>query len=1504
QPDQLAYVIYTSGSTGTPKGVLLTHCSLVNYIYAARERYTITSADRVLQFASISFDASAEEIYSALSCGATLVLRTDEMLASPDTFLRQCERWQISVLSLPTAFWHLLVDEVVAGAAAMPDCVRITIIGGERANLERVIAWQQRVGTSTTLMNSYGPTESTIVATAYEVPPVLAATLPGVPIGQPLANLSAYILDAQLQPVPIGGTGELYLGGAGLARGYLNQPALTAEKFVPDPFSGPEGTPPGSRLYKTGDLARYRGDGQIDFVGRSDHQIKLRGFRVELGEIETALRQHPGVREAIVEVIEQRGDKQIVAYVVGENLDWRTQNLEDESEAGSRFLVLGSSDLRTFLQGRLPVYMLPSAIVMLDALPLTASGKINRKALPLPDISRADQGQIFVGPRTPTEELIASVWETILGVSPIGIYDNFFTLGGHSLLATQAITRLRHILGLDLPLRLLFEAPTIAAFAAQLTAQHTDHSLPLLPVMGDGRPLSFAQQRLWFLDQLQPGSAAYHLPTVVRLTGALDVAALQQSLNTLVARHESLRTVFAQHDGQPIQHVLPAAPVPLPILDVPDPSDHAALVQLVRDQVQPPFDLERGPLLRATLLRLSPDAHVLVLTLHHIVSDGWSQSVLLRELTTLYRGGVLGEPIALPALPIQYADYSVWQRQWLAGDVLDQQLSYWRQQLAGIQPLDLPTDRPRPPVTSERGAAVGFPIAPEVSTALVHLSQQLGATLFMTLLAAWQTLLSRYSGQTDIAVGTPIAGRVRPELEGVVGFFVNTLVLRSDLTGQPSFADLVARVRTTALGAYAHQDLPFEMLVEAVQPARDLSRSPLFQVMFALQNTPRTTIDLPELTLEPLGMEQQTAKFDLTLSVTETPSGMYAALEYRTELFDPPTIARMAEHFQTLLAAIVADPQRSIAALPLLTDAEHQQLLAWNPISSLPVDARTVHVHFEAQVARTPDAIAVSSDQTALRYHALNARANQLARHLRSLGVGPDTRVGLSLPRSVDLIVALLATLKAGGCAVPLDPAYPAERSAFMLADSQACVVLTQASHREALPSFAGAVVCLDRDGPVIARQPATNPDYPVSPHDLAYVIYTSGSTGTPKGVAVDHTALAAHAATVQQVYGLSQTDRVLQFASPAFDVAIEQIVPPLLTGACVVLRDAELTSPTEFTGFIEDAGLTFVNLPPVYWRAWVTAFTHEGHAVPPALRLVLVGGDAMPADTVHLWQTSPLRRVRLLNGYGPTETIITATTFEVPASAHETPNPQSIPIGRPLAHRTAYILDPHGALVPIGVPGELYLGGSLLARGYLDQPVLTAERFLPDPFSAQPGARLYRTGDRARYRPDGQIEFLGRIDHQVKVRGYRIELGEIEAALRRHEAVHDAVVVLRDERLVAYVVENLDWRTQNLGEKENQEQEPVRALLAAPSFPPPPAATDAEAGGGSGQGAGGEGLIPELRSFLKGRLPEYMVPTVIMLLPALPLSPSGKVNRAALPVPELTRAGSEQEFVAPRTPT
>ncbi len=1290
------------------------------------------------------------------------------------------------------------------------------LFGGELVDPGAVRSVLQH-GPPARLLHVYGPTENTTFSTWHLVshPPAEGQT---VPIGRPLSNTTAFVLDENLQPVPVGVPGELYLGGEGLGRGYLNQPALTSERFIPHPFS----PNPDARLYKTGDIVRLLPDGSIEFQGRRDHQVKIRGFRIELGEIESALFKHPDVNECVVLAREDApGLRRLVAYL-------------------SSSQKLSSSELRDFLKQSLPEYMLPSAFVCLPSLPLTPNGKVDRKALPSPDSSLSESDS-FVPPRNPLEELLSNLWAQLLSLPRVGVEDNFFELGGHSLLATQLVSRIRETLRIELPLRELFSSPTVAALARVVEQARTGSPAlaPILPAPRSERlPLSFAQQRLWVVDQLQPGSAAYNVPYAIQLSGPLSLPALQRALDSLVHRHESLRTTFSVHAGQPFQVISPEIDLSLPLIDLSSEPDSAQRVlALATDEANKPFDLARGPLVRTTLLRTAPEHHVLLLTMHHIVSDGWSMDVLFRELGALYAAFVRDEPSPLAPLPIQYADFALWQRQWLQGERLDAQLSYWKQQLAGAPPvLELPTDFPRPPSQSFRGAIESLTLPPSLHDALKRLSRQEGTTLFMTLLAGFQLLLSRYSRQDDISVGTAIANRNRAELEGLIGFFVNSLVMRTDLSGAPSFRELMRRVREVSLGAYAHQDVPFEQVVEALQVQRDPRYSPLFQVRFNLQDSPDSHLKMAELELSTLETEWNYSKFDLHLFMSESPEGLHASFVYSTDLFKPDTIRRMLGHLGQLLESVAAAPDQSITSQRMLTEQELSQLAWWNSASALDAPPRCFHSLFEHQAVATPDATALVFEDQSLTYRQLNERANQLAWHLQSLGVGPDTVVGLYLERSIDLLVGLLAILKAGGAYLPMDPGLPEERLSFMMSDMRLSVLLTQESLRAGLPANEAHVFCLDTQWKQLSGYATANPSSSVQPEHLVYVIYTSGSTGKPKGVGITHANLSNYLAGISRVLDVPSGLSYATVSTFAADLGNTMVFPALASGGSLhIISDERCTNPESMAEYMHSRRIDCLKIVPSHMTALLTASRPE--QVLPRQRLVF-GGEASRWELVERVQAlAP--DCRVINHYGPTETTIGVLTWPIPPQLSDKPAP-TVPLGFPLANTTLHVLDDQREPVPVGVPGELFIGGRGVTRGYLGRPELTSERFV-----LLDGERVYRTGDLVRRLPDGALEFLGRVDNQVKLRGFRIELGEIEAVLCNQPEVRDAVVLAREDqpgmkRLVAYLAPH------------------------------------------SGQPLD----VEPLRERLSHLLPEYMVPGAFVVLEALPLTRNGKVDRKALPAP------------------
>ncbi|WP_415835330.1 non-ribosomal peptide synthase/polyketide synthase, partial [Corallococcus soli] len=1419
--DSLAYVLFTSGSTGLPKGVCVPHRAVLRLV-VDNDFLRFGPTEVVLQLAPAAFDASTLEIWGALLNGAQLVLAPPGEL-SLARIADTVGHHRVTTLWLTAALFEQMSVHHPEALVAVPQL----LAGGDVLPPSRVREHLARMGADAVFVNGYGPTENTTFSTTHAMHPGDAVGTT-VPIGRPLPHSTVYVLDSALSPVPPGMPGELYVGGEGLAWGYLRQPSLTAERFLPHPFSAT----PGARLYRTGDRARWRPDGTLEFLGRTDFQVKLRGFRIEPGEVEAALRALPGVREAVAEVREDVvGDKRLVAYVVGEALEGQA--------------------LRSALQQQLPDHLIPSACVVLAALPLNAHGKLDRKALPAPEVPVSTDA--FVAPRDALEEQLAGLFGEVLHVERVGIHDDFFDLGGHSLLATQVVSRLRATLGVELPLGDLFAAPTVERLAVRVAALRGQEASrpglpPLVPMPRTGPvPLSFAQQRLWFLDQLQPGSAFYNVPGILVLDGTLDAAALEQALRALVRRHEALRTTFASEGGSPLQRIHEGGTLSLRTIDLASVAEDQREAEAGRQaavEAARPFDLGQGPLVRAVLLRLEARRHWLLLTLHHIVSDGWSIGVFARELGSLYRAFTSGDPDGLPALPVQYADFALWQRQWLHGDVLQAELDWWRGQLAEAPTsLELPTDKPRPLTPSFQGASLPVALSPALSASVKALASREGATPFMVLLAGFQLLLSRYADQDDVLVGSAIANRNRAETEGLIGFFVNTLVLRARIDPGASFRALLAQVKATTLAAYAHQDLPFEKLVEGLQAGRDPSRSPVFQVAFTLQNAPPGTLDLPGLRLELRGGEITTAKFDLDFSLQEQDGTFNGDLNFATDLFEPATVARMVTHFQALLGALTARPEVPVSWHSLLQGAERQRVLVdWNA-THRPLAPRSVPALFAAQVQRAPDAVAVQSGGQSLTYSALEAHANQLARHLLASGLRPEARVALCVERGLELVVGMLGILKAGGCYVPMDPAYPRPRLAFMFEDSGVSAVVAQQALLGALPAHALPTVCLDADATVLDRQSRTGPEgVVVAPEQLAYVLYTSGSTGAPKGVGITHHSI-AHLVRDTDFARLTPDDCMVQAGTPSFDLATFEVWGALLNGARLVILPREVTlAPTELARTLREVGATTA--------LFATALFHTvAREVPDAfatMRVVLFAGEAANADAARaVLRAGPPGR--LVNLYGPTEATVGVTTHDIvdlPAHA------ASVPIGRPMTRVQAYVLDARGQPVPVGVPGELYLGGDGLARGYLGRPALTAERFVPSPFGDVPGARLYRTGDRARWRPDGTLDFLGRIDTQVKLRGFRIELSEVEALLRQHPSVKAAVAGLVDDgsgdpRLVAWYVPGA----------------PVEAAV--------------------------------LRAFVSARLPAPLVPSAFVSLDALPLTPVGKVDRKALPPPDARAAVS-----------
>jgi amino acid adenylation domain-containing protein len=1473
-PESLAYIVYTSGSTGRPKGVAVPHRAMINHVTACGLAYRMGLGDRTLQFTSISFDITSEEIFPTWIHGGAVVPRPPGLFPSFGELADLIVRYGITAMDLPTAYWHEWVGELARAKTPPPEPLRLVVIGTEQALPERVAEWLELVGDRVRLNNSYASTEATVTAVVYQ-PGVedLARFRAGdrVPVGRTIHNCCAYVLDAALEPVPVGVAGDVYIGGPNVSRGYANWPDRTAASFVPDPFAAGLGYGEGLRMYRQGDVGRWLPTGDLEYLGRRDDQVKIRGFRVEPAEVGAVLARHPAVKDSIVLVrSDGRLGKRLVGYAT----------LVPGAEASVR-------ELRDFLRESLPEHMIPAAVVLLDALPLTSNGRVDQRALPEPVYEHAESERGYVAPRTAAEEILEGIWCEVLGVPRAGAHDDFFDLGGHSLLGTQVISRAREQFRIELPLRALFDNPTLAGLARTIeeirragAAGEVAGPPRIEPVpRGESLAVSFSQQRLWFLDRLEPESATYNIPMALHLAGVLEIPALAGAIDGIVRRHEALRTTFTAVDGLPLQVVHPPAPpVPrlLPVVDL-SALDEARRGSEARAcmaaESRLPFSLDHGPLLRATLLRLGGEEHVLAVTMHHIVSDGWSLPLFVSEMSALYAELTTGEPAALPALPIQYADFAHWQRRWLSGETLAAELAHWRERLAGLPPLiELPTDRPRPAVRNRRGAGRRIVLGNDLSQALKLAGRRLAATPFMVLLAGFAALLHRFSGQSTFAVGVPVAGRNRVEIEPLIGFFVNTLVMRCDVAGGDEVRALVERLRETVLDADAHQDVPFEKLVEELSPERSMSHSPLFQVVLAFQNLARRDFAAEGLRVTPLGAAGGTAKFDLTLAVQADGERTIFDVEYSTELFDPATISRLCFSFVHLLTRMLEEAPARIADLPLLGAAERHQLVAeWNPAAAPTADRGRAPIHrlFEAQAEQTPERPAVSLGADALSYRELDERANRLARHLLAAGVRPGALVGLCFERSLELVVAIVATLKAGAGYLPLDPSYPAERLAFALADSHVAVVLTMGEAAASLPQSPSPglrVIDLAAEAAAIAAREPMSPGVPADAELPAYVIYTSGSTGRPKGVVIPHGHVARLLAATAPWFGFGPEDVWTLFHSYAFDFSVWEIWGALLHGGrLVVVPYWESRSPEAFYALLRDEKVTVLNQTPSAFRQLLWAEETVLAGVPPALSLrrVIFGGEALdlPALAPGFARHGDERPL-LVNMYGITETTVHVTYR--PIRRADLAAGRGSVLGVPIPDLTLHIVDGGLGVQPVGVPGEMVVGGEGVALGYLGRPELTAERFVPDPFGPA-GARLYRSGDLARRLPDGDLEYLGRIDHQVKIRGFRIELGEIEAALSRLPAISQVTVMVREDapgnpQLAAYYVLAEEAAAQPL-------------------------------------------TVSDLRAALKQALPEHMIPSWFVALPALPLTTNGKVDRKALPAPDGARPELEREFVPPEGP-
>jgi amino acid adenylation domain-containing protein len=1473
-PGSTSWILYTSGSTGQPKGVLQTHRNELHNVMNHTNSLGLASRERFTLLGSYSTGQGMQDTYCALLNGGTLY-PFDLKAEGPAHLGEWLIQEKITIYhSAATVFRHFMYS--LSGKERFPD-LRIVRLGSEQVTWKDVDLYRRSFADQCIFINALSSSECRTLRQICINKEVSFAG--SVPVGYEVPDKKVVLLDDAGKEVSPGQVGEIAVCSRYLSPGYWRRPDLTSKAFTRDRELSDE------PVYRSGDLGRFWADGALEHLGRKDFQVKIRGYRVEPHEVELTLLDLPGVKEALVMPrSDPNGGQRLVAYLA----------IASQSKPSV-------SRLRKLLRLKLPEYMIPASFVVLAALPLSPTGKLDVQSLPEPEPGRPELDTPYIQPITPVEEQLVALWIDILGVDRVGIHDSFFDLGGNSLLAALMISRTTEKFRALIELGSFLSQPTVCSLAQKIAAIIETGEEYIRPVIAraksnDRAPLSYAQERLWFLDQWESGLTAYNICRGFRLTGALNSGALDQSLRQLVARHETLRTHFATLDGCPIQIVTPNCNVTIKTVEVESPTlmgRQQELQRLVREEASTPFDLASAPLLRAKLIRCSEDDHVLLLSVHQIVADGWSMQILLQDLWTIYNALAAGIRPLLPDLQVQYADFARWQRSWLqSGGKIEKQLAYWKEQLHDPLPrLEIRSDVPRPDRQTFRGAKTPIEISQHVTRALKELCRGEGISLFMILVAAFQALLHRYTGQEDVVLGVPIANRNSPEVEEVVGLFVNTLVLRTDFSKSVTFRELLSTVRDVCIGAYTRQDVPFERIVEELQPLRDPARNPLFQVMFILQNVPARTVDVADLTVNPIIIDTQSSKFDLTLALVEQEQKLIGSFEYNTDLFNRETIERMANHFQSLLESIITTPDQWISTLPLLPEAERRQLVTvWNDTATDVTDC-CIHELFEAQVQRTPEAIAFEFRGDELTYRELNCRANQVAHYLQTAVNAPEKLVGICMEPSVEMLVGLLGILKAGGAYVPLDPYYPYERLQFMVEDSRVPVVLSQASlvrgnellgisslTRRSNPK----IICLDSEWNVIAQQSGESLHNLNSSTNLAYVIYTSGSTGQPKGVQVAHQSLVNCLNSIAQKVGFRDKDVFYGVTTISFDIAALELYLPLLIGARVVLASREeVLDGKELAQRIRSSGVTVMQATPSTWRLLLDAGWRGREEFK-----ILCGGEILSrrlADQLLDGGTE------VWNLYGPTETTIWSTIAKVE------PGEGPVPIGRPIANTRIYILDSYLQAVPVGVRGELYVGGSGLARGYFNRPELTAEKFITDPFSNQPGARLYRTGDLSRYRPDGNIEFLGRMDNQVKIRGHRIELDEIEFALNQHPALKEVVIssLFSSPRQVEAKVGvapsgngKQEGGPLSLGSslKEEEGSESHHSVIAylTPNAEKPSAT--------------------ELRRFLSHKLPEYMIPSSFVILDALPLTLNGKIDRSKLPPADGARPEIDQSFVEPRS--
>ncbi|MCF4968772.1 non-ribosomal peptide synthetase [Nostoc sp. CMAA1605] len=1449
KPHNLAYIIYTSGSTGEPKGVLIPHCNVVRLFAATQAWFQFNQNDVWSLFHSYAFDFSVWEIFGSLLHGGRLVIIPYYISRSPELFYQLLSQEKVTVLNqTPSAFQQLMQVEQLWNHEHQLNLelsLRLVIFGGESLDIQSLKPWFDRHGDQLPqVVNMYGITETTVHVT-YRPININDLNSSAKVIGSAIPDLQIYILNSYLQPVPIGVAGEIYVGGAGLARGYLNRPELTNEKFIAHPFNHQAE----ARLYKTGDLGRYLPNGDIEYLGRIDNQVKIRGFRIELGEIEAVLNQHTHIKAAkVISREEIPGDQRLVAYLILNSHEYSTSEIIQQ--------------IREYLKQQLPNYMIPAAFVVLDSFPLTQNGKIDYRALPAANFTSTHSN--YIAPRTPQEEIIANIWSQVLKVNHIGINDNFFELGGHSLLATQVISRIRQTFHQEIPLRLLFEYPTIRQFSQHIDITKQNKISLLLPPIQRRQhqqiPLSFAQKRLWFLSQLEPNSTAYNMPLSLRIQGLLNIQALERSIAEIIERHDILRTNFQIVDGEPTQVITNHIDFRLSIIDLQSLGDEQreeAAINIANQEAKSIVDLLNDFLFRVKMVRLDTELHLLLFNIHHIIFDGWSEDILQREIATFYQAFSTGDTLPLPSNSIQYADFALWQHHWLTDKVLDSQLSYWKQQLSGTLPiLELPTDYPRPQVQTYQGASHSLILSPELTATIKSLCQKAGVTLFMILLAAFKVLLCRYSGQEDIIVGTPIAGRNRKEIEDLIGFFVNTLALRTDLTGNPSFQELLNRVRQVTLDAYTHQDLPFEKLVEELQPERNLSHTPIFQVWFNMINLNKDSLQINGLKFEDVSMVETTSKFDLTLYIREENHQINLQFVYNKSLFNLETIQYMSTQFQRLLESVAHYPEKTIYSFPLITETESHELShrrnLISPTNSFvefqkPEIEQSIPSRFEQQVKKYPHHFAVKTRNYEWTYDELNIQANRIAQAILAANLSNEAKIALLFDHDAPMIAAILGVMKAGKTYVPIDSQYPRDRVLYILKDSLSQVILTNSknlNNSQYLINNSQIIINIDHldiNDDVVTTHPEISPD------TIAYILYTSGSTGNPKGVIQNHRNVLHFIRNHTNNLHISSTDRLCLLASYSFDAAIIDIFSALLNGATLYPYDIKTEGLIYFSDWLSEQKITVYHSTPTVYRHFLQILNAKDSITKAKLsqvRLVVLGGEQVVKSDVELYQNFFADDCILVNGLGSTES---SFNLQYLIDKNTQITQKFVPVGYAFEDTEIILLDDAGNQTDIC--GEIAIKSHHVALGYWQKPELTKAVFFDDPQGSK--KRIYRTGDLGRLRANGIIECLGRKDFQVKIRGFRVELAEIEAVLNQHPQVRETVVIARedivgDKQLAAYIVTRKD-----------------------------------------------EDILSEVKHYLRQKLPSYMIPIAVIVMGNLPLTPNGKINRLALPAPDFSKSES-----------